>query len=157
MRFMRCEQNWPLHAANAAQPPQAQPNAPVPGSPPLDERVQVAEQRVADLSQEKVEASQRFPISLTGMVLFNAFLNGKEAAGVRKSDIRYRYVRTRYERSDYRADGARFSLSESQGLVGRTGQRLAYSSISGAETARRSTIRLGCALRRFNSIGPTPA
>ncbi len=48
--------------------------------PPLDERVQVAEQRVADLSQEKVEASERFPISLTGMVLFNAFLNGKNAA-----------------------------------------------------------------------------
>ncbi len=43
--------------------------------------MQVAEQRTADLSQEKVEASQRFPISLTGMVLFNAFLNGKNSAG----------------------------------------------------------------------------
>ena len=32
----------------------------------------MVEQRVADLSQEKVEASQRFPISLTGMMLFNA-------------------------------------------------------------------------------------
>jgi hypothetical protein len=52
-----------------------------PPEAPLDERVQVAEQRTADLSQEKVEASQRFPISLTGMVLFNAFLNGKNAAG----------------------------------------------------------------------------
>ena len=64
-----------------AQPPQAQPSAPVPGSPPLDERVQVAEQRIDDLSQEKVEASQRFPISLAGMVLFNAFLNGKYGGG----------------------------------------------------------------------------
>ena len=54
-----------------ASPPQA----------PLDERVQVAEQRVADLSQEKVEASQRFPISLTGMVLFNAFSEWQERGG----------------------------------------------------------------------------
>jgi hypothetical protein len=57
--------------AQSASPPEA----------PLEERVQVAEQRTADLSQEKVEASQRFPISLTGMVLFNAFLNGKYSAG----------------------------------------------------------------------------
>jgi hypothetical protein len=64
-----------------AQPEQAQAaGAPGPEAP-LEERVQVAEQRAADLSQEKVEASQRFPISLTGMVLFNAFLNGKNAAG----------------------------------------------------------------------------
>jgi hypothetical protein len=60
----------------AAQTAQAQPP-----EAPIQERVQVAEQRVADLSQEKVEASERFPISLTGMVLFNAFLNGKNAAG----------------------------------------------------------------------------
>ncbi len=57
--------------AQSASPPEA----------PLEERVQVVEQRTADLSQEKVEASQRFPISLTGMVLFNAFLNGKYSAG----------------------------------------------------------------------------
>jgi hypothetical protein len=64
------------------QPAQVQPaDAPPPPEAPLEERVQVAEQRAADLSQEKVEASQRFPISLTGMLLFNAFLNGKNAAG----------------------------------------------------------------------------
>jgi hypothetical protein len=60
--------------------PSPLPEAPPPEAP-LEERVQVAEQRAADLSQEKVEASQRFPISLTGMVLFNAFLNGKNAGG----------------------------------------------------------------------------
>jgi hypothetical protein len=64
-----------LAATRGQQPSAATPEA------PLEERVQVAEQRVSDLSQEKVEASQRFPISLTGMVLFNAFLNGKNAAG----------------------------------------------------------------------------
>ncbi|MBV9768462.1 MAG: hypothetical protein JOZ32_02725, partial [Bryobacterales bacterium] len=59
----------------------AQTPAAGPEVPSLDERVQVAEQRISDLSQEKVEASQRFPISLTGLVLFNAFLNGKNSAG----------------------------------------------------------------------------
>jgi hypothetical protein len=61
----------------AEPPPTAQP----PTAPPLGERLAVAEQRVSDLSQEKVEASQRFPISLTGMMLFNGFLNGKNAGG----------------------------------------------------------------------------
>ena len=65
-----------------AQESQSPSTAPPPATAaPLEERVPVVEQRVADLSQEKVEASQRFPISFTGMVLFNAFLNGKNAAG----------------------------------------------------------------------------
>jgi hypothetical protein len=69
-----------LAAARGQAPPSPSATPPAPTAP-LEERVQVAEQRAADLSQEKVEASQRFPVSLTGMVLFNAFLNGKNAAG----------------------------------------------------------------------------
>jgi hypothetical protein len=41
------------------------------------ERLDVQENRTAELAQAKVEASQRLPISLTGMLLFNAFENGK--------------------------------------------------------------------------------
>jgi len=63
------------------QPAPSQTGATAAAAAPLDERMQVVEQRVSDLSQEKVEASQRFPISLTGMVLFNSFLNGKNAGG----------------------------------------------------------------------------
>ncbi len=48
---------------------------------PLEERVAVVEQRTADLAQEKVEASHRLPITLTGMVLFNAFINGRANGG----------------------------------------------------------------------------
>src|ERR1700735_968889 len=49
-----------------AQGSQSTSPAPPPATAaPLEERVPVVEQRVADLSQEKVEASQRFPISLT--------------------------------------------------------------------------------------------
>jgi hypothetical protein len=41
------------------------------------ERIEVQENRTAELAQSKVETSQRLPVSLTGMLLFNAFENGK--------------------------------------------------------------------------------
>lgn len=56
--------------------------APVNVSPvPIDERVAVQEQRTAELAQTKVEAAQRMPVTLTGMVLFNAFLNSGASGG----------------------------------------------------------------------------
>jgi hypothetical protein len=60
----------------------AAPTAPV-NAPeaPLEERVAVAERRTEELSQTKVEAGQRLPVTLTGMVLFNAFLNGRANGG----------------------------------------------------------------------------
>ncbi|MGA8030594.1 MAG: hypothetical protein WB992_25905 [Bryobacteraceae bacterium] len=42
----------------------------------LENRVDVAEQRIKEQAQTKVESSQRFPITLTGMLLFDAFWNG---------------------------------------------------------------------------------
>jgi hypothetical protein len=48
---------------------------------PLEERVAVEEQRTADQAQTKVEAAHRLPVTLTGMVLFNAFLNGRANGG----------------------------------------------------------------------------
>lgn len=50
-------------------------------APPADERLAVQESRTADLEQSKVSASQRFPVSLTGMLLFNAFENGRSSGG----------------------------------------------------------------------------
>jgi hypothetical protein len=55
------------------QPPKA--------APPLDEKVAVDESRVEELAESKVEASQRFPIRVTGMALFNGFLNSKGSGG----------------------------------------------------------------------------
>jgi hypothetical protein len=69
-------------AAGASSSSEVSPPAPSPAAgPPLEERVAQQEQRVADLSQTKVEASQRLPVSLTGMVLFNAFSNGAYSGG----------------------------------------------------------------------------
>jgi hypothetical protein len=64
----------------------AHPNLPAPPdattpSPPLEERVTIQERRADEMAQTKVEASQRFPVTLTGMALFNAFLNGRANGG----------------------------------------------------------------------------
>jgi hypothetical protein len=45
--------------------------------PPVEERLEVQERRTEDLAQTKVEASQRLPVSITGMLLFNTFWNGR--------------------------------------------------------------------------------
>lgn len=66
-------------ALGATSPSEGSP--PASEAPPLEERVAQQEQRIADLSQTKVEASQRLPVSLTGMVLFNAFANGRYSGG----------------------------------------------------------------------------
>ena len=46
-------------------------------TPPVEERVAVNEQRIDEMNQSKVEADHKFPIHLTGMLLFNAFANGR--------------------------------------------------------------------------------
>jgi len=47
----------------------------------IAERVDVAEKRIDELAQTKVEASQRLPVSVTGMLLFNAYKNGAYGTG----------------------------------------------------------------------------
>jgi hypothetical protein len=47
----------------------------------LEERLDIQEKRVEEQAQTKVEAAQRFPIRLSGMVLVNAFHNGSGSGG----------------------------------------------------------------------------
>jgi hypothetical protein len=49
-------------------------------APVIEERVAVSENRIAELAQTKVEAARRFPIRLTGMVLFNSFWDSRAGA-----------------------------------------------------------------------------
>ena len=44
-------------------------------APTTEERVDIIQSRVEEQAQTKVEASQKFPISLAGMALFNAYVN----------------------------------------------------------------------------------
>jgi hypothetical protein len=52
-----------------------------PPTTPLEERIEVQEQRVAQMEQSKVSSEHKLPVTLTGMVLFNAFTNGKGSGG----------------------------------------------------------------------------
>ena len=49
--------------------------------PPPAESQTIDHTRIDELNQTKVESSQKFPIRVTGMALFNAFLNGQYNGG----------------------------------------------------------------------------
>ncbi|HET8547483.1 MAG TPA: hypothetical protein VFL57_05755 [Bryobacteraceae bacterium] len=68
VRALRSE----LTAARTAEQPQQAPQA-----TPLPERIAVAERRIEEHAESKVESAQKLPVRLTGMVLFNAFRNGR--------------------------------------------------------------------------------
>lgn len=51
--------------------------APAPEETPPEDQQQVVENRIAELAQTRVEASQKYPIRITGMALFNAYVNGR--------------------------------------------------------------------------------
>ena len=56
-----------------------------PAAPPpvveLQERSAVQQQQIQDLAQSKVESSQHFPLRITGMALFNTYLNSANNGG----------------------------------------------------------------------------
>ena len=64
--------------APEAAPPTAEAETP---PPPITDRVEIAERRIAELDQSKISSQHRLPVTLTGMLLFNTFLNGKGAGG----------------------------------------------------------------------------
>ena len=67
--------------ASAAVAP-APPAAPSPPSAaPIEERVGIAEQRIQDLARTRVESDHHAPVQLTGMVLFNSYLNSEYGGG----------------------------------------------------------------------------
>jgi hypothetical protein len=74
-----------LHALrqelSAAHAGQAAPAAPIPPSETIEEKVEIQGQRIEEQAQTKVEASQKFPITLTGMALVNAFVNSRQNGG----------------------------------------------------------------------------
>lgn len=48
-----------------------------PTPPSVEERLEIQETRTAELAQSKLDTSQRMPVELTGMLVFNAFSNGQ--------------------------------------------------------------------------------
>ena len=69
-------------AAPAPAAPALDPTATrAPASAPLEERAAVQERRTEELEQIKVGTAQKLPVTLTGMVLFNAFVNSSANGG----------------------------------------------------------------------------
>ncbi|MCU1326453.1 MAG: hypothetical protein JWN34_1823 [Bryobacterales bacterium] len=62
-------------AARPAEEPVAAAASPPAAS--TEERLDIQEKRTEELAQSKLDTSQRMPVELTGMLLFNAFSNGK--------------------------------------------------------------------------------
>jgi len=48
---------------------------------PVEEKIEAQAQRIEDLSQTKVEAAQKFPVKLSGLVLMNSFLYSGRTGG----------------------------------------------------------------------------
>ncbi len=74
-----------LSAATAPATPLAAtvPDTPAAAPPAtIEERLAIQESRIEEQAQTKVEASQKFPIKITGMALFNAYLNSRYNGGV---------------------------------------------------------------------------
>jgi len=68
--------------AGRAQTVPASPAAgPAPSIPDLAEKVEIQGQRVEEQAQTKVEAAQKFPIRLSGIALFNSFINSRQSGG----------------------------------------------------------------------------
>src|SRR5258708_18760156 len=64
-----------LSASREGQPAAEGPKATV------EERLDIQQARIDELAQTKVEASQKFPVRVTGMALFNAFMNSRQSGG----------------------------------------------------------------------------
>jgi hypothetical protein len=75
IRELRQELKGAPSGPPAAAPPETGSAAPLP------ERVDVLERRSEEVDQTKVQSSQRFPLTVTGMALFNVFANGKNGGG----------------------------------------------------------------------------
>jgi hypothetical protein len=83
VRALRAE----LAGVKAAQAPKApevvkSAEAAATGAAAVEQQLEIQERRVDEQAQTKVEASQKFPIRLTGMALFNAFMDSKDNGGV---------------------------------------------------------------------------
>ncbi|HYO82268.1 MAG TPA: hypothetical protein VES20_12755 [Bryobacteraceae bacterium] len=50
-----------------------------PSAEPIEERLSVQERRIEEQGQSKVESSERVPVRLTGMLLFNAYSAGRNS------------------------------------------------------------------------------
>jgi len=71
----------------SAHAPAPAPAAPAVAAEHTDEQAGVEKARVEEMAQSKVESSEKLPIRITGMALFNTYLNGRYNGGVENTTI----------------------------------------------------------------------
>jgi hypothetical protein len=76
-------------ASDTASGTAAKPAAPDqgPSNESVADQVSVDQSRIDEMAQTKVESSQKLPLRVTGMALFNAYVNGRDNAGVENTPI----------------------------------------------------------------------
>jgi hypothetical protein len=83
VRALRAEVAASREPAGAGTPDRALAAAPPDAAPPagIEERLEIQERRTEEQAQTKIESSQRLPIKLAGMALFNAYWNSRQSGG----------------------------------------------------------------------------
>lgn len=76
-----------LASSRESAPDQPAASVTAPRIEQLQEQVNVHSARIDEMAQSKVEASQKLPIRITGMALFNAYRNGRSNGGVENPSI----------------------------------------------------------------------
>jgi hypothetical protein len=118
---------------------------------PAPERLAVAEQQIRDLAQAGVESDHRSPVQLTGMVLFNAFRNGRYAQDAQYPTTASLELEPRASGASLRQTvlGFKFQAPEKIGGIDISGS--AYMDFfGGAGTALGQMIRLRVASVNFD-------
>ncbi|MGZ7030295.1 MAG: hypothetical protein ACXVG9_13305, partial [Terriglobales bacterium] len=133
-----------LAASQTASAPQSVPQIADAETPPqpVAERLDVAERRIADLDQSKISSDHRLPVTLTGMLLFNTFLNGRGSGGADNPTVLPPTGSTASGGATFRQSVIGLKV-DGPGLVG--GGKLtgaAYMDFFGGGTGLNQTVRL---------------
>ena len=143
-----------LPTAAPVAAPQAASSSPAP--PPLAERVDVAEQRIDDLAQASVESEHHSAVELTGMVLFNSYLNGKYGSGQEDPTIAAPQAGARFDGATLRQTVVGLKFQAPEHVAGAQVSGAAYFDLfGGTGDALNQLVRLRIANIDFNWANTT--
>jgi hypothetical protein len=115
----------------------------VAAAPPLAERVDVAEQRIQDLAQSRVESEHHAMVQLTGMVLFNSYLNGKYGGSAQDPIAAAAAASTRFDGASLRQTIVGLKFQSPERIAGAKVSGSAYVDVFGSsEDSADQTLRL---------------
>jgi hypothetical protein len=114
-----------------------------PAAPPLAERVEVAEQRIRDLAQSRVESEHHAMVQLAGMVLFNSYLNGKYGGSAQDPITAAAAASTRFDGASLRQTIVGLKFQAPERIAGAKVSGSAYVDLFGsAEDSADPAVRL---------------